>query len=164
MFTKSIQYCPLLLPMHSLFQDSLDQCRRVWSKGLAKRTMASPVRPRCPPSHEKCPCVSAQCSRGKSALHFRLGLPHYKILDQPLNAQCDQCRSKFWHWSQCRSVPINSDWEEFWINARILIDMDRHWALIEGVLLLQKLQTTLTVLNNPDRQVCLCWAFALVSW
>ncbi len=69
---------------------------------------------------------------------------------------------KFWHWSQCRSIPINNwsaliridrhwdqwqnfdrHWSIYWhwselidigINARILICNDRHWVLIEGVL------------------------------
>ncbi len=58
----------------------------------------------------------------------------------------DQCRPKFWHWSQCWSIPIGIDrhweeligndrhWEALWINAMILIAIDRHWAPIEGVL------------------------------
>ena len=33
----------------------------------------------------------------------------------------DQCQSKFWHWSQCRSM----------------IGTERHWALIEGVLIVE---------------------------
>ncbi len=61
----------------------------------------------------------------------------------PINT--DQCWSKFWHWSQCRSIPPNSShWEEFWINSVIiiiiLIAIDRHWALIEGVLIIRECQ------------------------
>ncbi len=46
--------------------------------------------------------------------------------------------------AQCRSMPINADQNhgidpkseliDIGINARILIGIDRHWALIEGVL------------------------------
>ncbi len=70
----------------------------------------------------------------------------------------NQCRSKFWRWSWCQSIPINAHqflsilihrnweeligiyrhWETFRINAMILIGIDRHWALIGGVLCLVK--------------------------
>ncbi len=30
-------------------------------------------------------------------------------LDQCPLPNADQCRSKFWHWSQCQSIPINSN-------------------------------------------------------
>ena len=39
--------------------------------------------------------------------------------------------------NQCRSIPINSSQAELidiGINARILIGIDQHWTLIEGVL------------------------------
>ncbi len=38
----------------------------------------------------------------------------------------DQCRSKFWHWSQCRSVPINA---LRGISDRCH-DFDRHWSAL----------------------------------
>ncbi len=31
-------------------------------------------------------------------------------------------------------MPINAEWIDIRINARILIGIDRHWTLIEGVL------------------------------
>ncbi len=42
--------------------------------------------------------------------------------------------------AQCLSMPINADQFrseliDIGINARILINIDRHWALIEGALL-----------------------------
>ncbi len=40
----------------------------------------------------------------------------------PLPINVDQCRSKSWHWSELIDIGIN---------GRILIDIDRHWALIE---------------------------------
>ncbi len=41
----------------------------------------------------------------------------------------DQCRSKFWHWSRCRSIPTNADrhLKAFRINAMILNGVDQHW-------------------------------------
>ncbi len=55
----------------------------------------------------------------------------------------DQCQSNCLNtWSLLRSIEkiwsalitIDLYWEVFWINARILIGIDRHWALIGGVL------------------------------
>ncbi len=36
----------------------------------------------------------------------------------------DQCRSKSWHWSQCRSIPINAD--QF--RSILLIGIERHFG------------------------------------
>ncbi len=86
----------------------------------------------------------------------------------PINT--DQCRSKFWYWSQCRSIPINAD--QFrsipinWLRGHIpvigierhfgsmpwfwsaLIDIDRHWAMIKGVLIILLIANSVTILNS----------------
>ncbi len=67
-----------------------------------------------------------------------------------INAQlnADQCRLKIWHWSQCRSIPINADQfrsipldaVQHW-SAMISIerhfglchDFDRHWSALIGI-------------------------------
>ncbi len=48
----------------------------------------------------------------------------------------DQCHDFDRHWSALISMSINSDlhWEAFRINAMIYIGIDRHLAMIEGVL------------------------------
>ncbi len=79
--------------------------------------------------------------------------PAHRITGLPLSMpNADKCRSKFWHWSQCRSIPIDSSqligidrhWSAmigierhfgsmpwFW---SALVGIDQHWTLIEGVL------------------------------
>ncbi len=45
----------------------------------------------------------------------------------------DQCPSKFWHWSQCRSIPINGN--QFWSIPLNFTDTDaliRHWEELIG--------------------------------
>ncbi len=47
----------------------------------------------------------------------------------------DQCRSKSWPWSEMSlNADHSSELIDIGINARILIGIDRYWALIEGVL------------------------------
>ncbi len=70
----------------------------------------------------------AKCARGSV---FSLYLP-YDYRTPPV-----QCWSKFWHWSQCWSIPINRHWSalrEIDRNWSALIGINQHWALIERVL------------------------------
>ncbi len=73
-------------------------------------------------------------------------------------ANADQCQSKFWHWSEYRSMSINADqcqikqigidhhWEAFWINQchdywhwSALIDVG-HWLRESWNMHLERLQ------------------------
>ncbi len=52
----------------------------------------------------------------------------------PMLINTDQCRSKFWHGSQCWSIPINAD--QFWsipLNFSELRGIDRHWSAMIGI-------------------------------
>ncbi len=58
------------------------------------------------------------------------GLP--RSMPNAINA--NQCWSKFWHWSQCRSIPINAD------QCRSMIGIERHfgsmpwfWSALIGI-------------------------------
>ncbi len=46
----------------------------------------------------------------------------------PMLINVDQCRSKFWHWSQCRSIPIDRQWSAL----RGIADQchDLHWEAL----------------------------------
>ncbi len=96
----------------------------------------------------------------------------------------DKCRSKFWHWSQFRSIPINvllmpwsgidRNWEELrgidrhWLAMigierhfgsmpwfwSALISIDRHWAMIEGVLYMRYSRLTLMQKCRGPRSPC----------
>ncbi len=86
-------------------------------------------------------CIHAVCRKHSGQNSDWLALP---INCKTPSINANQCRSKSWQWSktllnanQCWSIYRN--WLEMidiGINARILIGIDRHWALIEGVLLI----------------------------
>ena len=61
----------------------------------------------------------------------------------PMLINTDQCQSKFWHWSQCRSIPINAD-PAFTLelalvicgpseNKGALIGIERNWSALIGI-------------------------------
>ncbi len=61
----------------------------------------------------------------------------------PMPINTDQCQSKFWHWSQCWSIPINAD-PAFTLelalvicgpseNKGALIGIERNWSALIGI-------------------------------
>ena len=75
-------------------------------------------------------------------MHFKGVLSAYKeskikviliedITGLPLSMpNANQCRSKFWHWSQCRSMSINSDQSQSFNQCQ---SIDRQWSALIGI-------------------------------